>query len=214
MINLLPHDIKQDIMYARRNTKLRTWIIAAIVSLTGVGFIVIGGLIYMKQSVNSYTSQVNQSREGLKSQQLEETQKRVEEISTNTKLTVQVLSREILFSKLIRQIGSALPAGTALQSLKIDTVKGGIQLNAQAVDFDAGARLQLNLQDPKNGVFEKADINSINCASTTTNSSSTTSEQTRRYPCDVNLRALFGKNNSYVYITPPTTETKQPGARP
>lgn len=201
MINLLPRDIKEDIFYARRNTSLRGWILVALVALIGVGVIVAGGLIYMEQTIRNQTAQIQQSRQSLQDQKVDETQKRVEEISANTKLTVDVLSREILFSKLIRQIGSSLPANTALQSLQIDDTKGGIQLNALAADFNAGTQLQLNLQDPQNGVFEKADINSITCPEPgdTSNAQAATPKQ---FPCDVNLRALFGKNNAYVYIAP------------
>lgn len=209
MINLLPPDIKDDIFYARRNTRLRTWIIAAIVALGGLGVIVAGGLIYMQQAVKSQMSQVEQSKQHLQAQKVDETQKRVEEISSNTKLTVDVLSREILFSKLIRQIGSALPANTALQSLQIDAVQGGIQLNALAADFNAATQLQLNLQDPQNGVFEKADINSITCDNPNDPNRSEAAKP-KQFPCDVNLQALFGKNNSYVYITPTTPDTAQP----
>lgn len=193
MINLLPTDIKQDITYGRRNTTLRRWIIISILALVGVGLIVATGLIFMHQSINNYSRQIDESKKALSAQRVDETQKRVEDISKNTKLTVQVLSREVLFSKLLRQIGGALPSSTALKSLQIDSTEGAIQLNAAAVDFNAATQLQINLQDPKNGVFEKADINNITCAA---------GPEAAELPCDVSLRALFSKNNSYVYISP------------
>lgn len=193
MINLLPSELKGEITYARRNTALRRWILASIVALAGVGLIVAAGLIYMQNSINSYTKQVDEGRASLQAQNVETTQKRIEEISSNTKLATDVLSREILFSKLIRQIGSALPADTALKSLQIDQAQGGVQLNAGATDFNAATQLQLNLQDPDNGVFEKADINNITCGEIL---------EPGALPCDVSLRALFSKNNSYMFINP------------
>lgn len=202
MINLLPPDIKDDIFFARRNMRLRNWITAAIFALLGLGVIVAGGLLYMQQSIKSETAQLQTARTALQAQNVDETQKRVTEISANTKLTVDVLSREILFSKLIRQLGSALPANTALQGLKIDAIQGGIQLNALAADFNAGTQLQLNLQDPKNGIFEKADINSIECTDPSESGSGGGTGEAKLFPCDVSLQALFGKNNTYVYITP------------
>jgi Tfp pilus assembly protein PilN len=214
MINLLPPDIKEGIFYGRRNTRLRNWITAAIIALVGIGLLVAGGLVYMQQAVKNQTSQVEQSKQDLQTQKVDETQKRVEEISSNTKLAVDVLSREVLFSKLIRQIGSALPANTALQSLQIDAVQGGIQLNALAADFNAGTQLQLNLQDPRNGVFEKADINSITCAdpSDPNGAANNQGSQPAQFPCEVSLQALFSKNNSYVYIAPKTPDGTQPEA--
>lgn len=193
MINLMPSDMKQEIFYARRNTTLRKWLFGFAVALAGVGLIVFVGLLYMKSSIKNYQTQINETRQTLQAQKVDETQKRVEEISSNTKLATQVLSREILFSKLIRQIGRTLPSNTVLKSLQIDKAQGGLQLNAGATDFNAATQLQLNLQDPKNGVFEKADINTINCG---------VSANPGALPCDVSLQALFSKNNSYLYITP------------
>lgn len=211
MINLLPPDVKIDIFYARRNALLRNWILSALVALSGIGIIIAGGLIYMQQAANQQSAQVQQLKENLQAQKVDETAQRVDQISANTKLTVQVLSREVLFSKLIRKIGSALPANTALNSLTIDNIQGGIQLNAVAADFNAGTQLQLNLQDPKNGVFEKADINSITCGAT--EGSNNDPNEIRRLPCDVNVRALFSKNNSYVYISPNgSAANPQPGS--
>ena len=194
MINLMPAAMKQEIFYARRNTALRKWLVGFAVALAGVGIIVAFGLLYMQHSIKNHQTQIAEAKQSLQAQKVDETQKRVEEISANTKLATQVLSREILFSKLIRQIGRALPSNTVLKSLQIDKgAQGGLQLNAGAADFNAGTQLQINLQDPKNGVFEKADINSINCAGASAQSS---------LPCDVSLQALFSKNNTYLYITP------------
>lgn len=192
MINLLPANIKEDMLYARRNTKMLRWLLASMVALCGVGIIVIGGYLYMHQSIASYTKQVEDSANNLKVQKVEDTQKRLEEISSNTKLVVQVLSREVLFSKLLRQLGAAMPANTALTGLQIDKVQGGLQLSASAQDINAATQIQVNLQDPTNKVFEKADINSISCSDTAKT----------QYPCDIILKALFGKNNQYLYITP------------
>lgn len=192
MINLLPADIKEDMLYARRNTAMLRWLLASMISLCGVGLIIIGGYLLMNRDINTYTKQVETATNNLKVQKVEDTQKRLEEISANTKLVVQVLSREILFSKLLRQLGAAMPAKSALTGLQIDKVQGGLQLSASAQDFNAATQVQVNLQDPNNKVFEKADINSITCSETSQ----------KLYPCDVVLKALFGKNNQYLYITP------------
>lgn len=197
MINLLPPAVKDEILYARRNTALRRWIVACTLAVAGVGVIVLAGLFYLQKSINNYDSQLVEARQSLKAQKVDETQKQIEDISSSTKLAVQVLSREILFSKLIRQIGSALPSNTALNSLEIDQLEGGIQLSASAADFNSATQIQVNLQDPKNGVFEKSDINSIACADKPPENS--------LYPCDVSVRALFGKNNSYYFIAPNQT---------
>jgi Tfp pilus assembly protein PilN len=197
MINLLPSAIKDELLYARRNTRLRSWIITSAAALIGVGLLISGGYLYMQKSISDLNSQVAQASDGLKAQKLDQTSKQVDEISANTKLVVQVLSREVLFSKLLRQLGASLPAKTALTRLVVDKVEGGLQITAAAQDFNAASQIQVNLQDPKNQIFEKADIVGIDCASGTV----------AQYPCNVTLKALFGKNNQYFYIAPPTKST-------
>lgn len=199
MINLLPTTTKQDMIYARRNTTLRHWTFVLLISLLGVGLIVVSGMFYLMQATKTYEKRSESARLALQSQNIEETQKKVDEISNNVKLTNQVLSREILFSKLLKQLGSALPSNTSLQQLQIDSVKGGINLSAISKDIDSGTQVQVNLQDPKNQIFEKADIDSISCEQA--------SEKT--YPCTVQIRALFAKNNPFLYISPTNSGAKQ-----
>lgn len=199
MINLLPTDTKQDLLYARRNTRLLHWIIACSLALAGVGLIVSAGYLYMQKSIVSHSRQVEAATKDLQVQRLEATSKELDEISANTKLVVQVLSREILFSKLLRQLGASLPEGTALNRLLVDKVEGGLQITASARDFEAASQIQVNLQDPNNQIFEKADIVGINCSDGATASV---------YPCNVTLKALFGKNNQYFYIAPSQTTSR------
>jgi hypothetical protein len=112
----------------------------------------------------------------------------VEAISNNLKLVVKVLSREVLFSKLLTQIGSTLPKGAVLTSLNIAQTTGAIDLEAGAIDYDSAAQIQANLRDPNNKIFSKADLVSIQC----TGSSA--------YPCKVQIRAQFASNNPYLFI--------------
>jgi len=192
MINLLPNDYRKDLLYARQNATLRNWIIVLIVALLGVLVIVGCGFLFLQNEARNQSKTLAASQNNLKSQDIEGTTKQLDEISTNTKLILQVLDREILFSKLLRQLGSILPANTALQQIEIADLKGGIALQAGASSIESATQLQLNLQDPNNKIFQKADIESINCTKQVEGSA---------YPCTVQLRALFNDNNPYKYIT-------------
>ncbi len=194
MINLLPPDTKQDIMYARRNTKLLRWSGAIITVIIGIVLIVGFGTLYLKKSTNAYTSQLADTTQQLKSQKLDETSQRVQDISSSLKLATQVLSREVLFSKLVQQIGAAMPSNTVLTNLQINKLQGGIDLSAQAVDYKTATQIQLNLQDPTNKIFAKADIISIACSGNGTGTLNT------KYPCLVQIRALFATNNPFLFI--------------
>jgi Tfp pilus assembly protein PilN len=190
MINLLPPEEKANVMYARRNTHLRKWVIALVFVLIGMFCFLAVGHFYIAKTTERYTEQVSLSQESLKAQKLEETEKRLQDLSNNLKLIIQVLSREVLFSKLIRQIGAVMPQGSILSSIELSKVEGGIDLSAEAQDYDTATRIQVNLQDPSNKLFEKVDIVQVSCVANTTTG----------YPCKVTLRALFNKNNPYLFI--------------
>lgn len=205
MINLLPPEIKDSILYARRNTFLRKWLVALCFALLGVAAVTGGGYIYLQNSINAYSKRVQQGNETLKTAKLDETQKDVQDLSNSLKLVTQVLQREILFSKLLSQIGSALPYGSILTNLSINKTQGGIDLQAGAKDYQTGTQVQLNLQDPNNKIFDKADIVSIQCESAKPG----TDPIKIQYPCTVQLRALFAKNNAFTFISSATGSNKQ-----
>lgn len=198
MINLLPPQYKENIIYARRNRILMSWISAMIGALLILALISAGGYILLNNSIKTQQAQAQDSQQHLKDEKIDQTKSQLDEISTNTKLILQVLSREILFSKLLKQLGASLPAGTTLQSIDINKLQGGIDLKALATNVQSATQIQVNLSDPQNKIFQKADIESISCVP---NSKSI-------YACTVQLRALFAKNNPYTYISSTTGGSK------
>jgi Tfp pilus assembly protein PilN len=192
MINLLPPDVQQNIGYSRRNTRLMRWVLALSSSIVGTAVVVTFGLFYINQSTTSYSNQVDKTNAELIAQKLPETQKQVEDISGSLNLVVQVLSREVLFSKLLKQIGAAIPANASLTGLSISKVTGGIDLSAVTTDYGTATQVQVNLQDPNNKIFDKADILNITCAAS--NATDT------HYPCTVTIRAQFAANNPFLFI--------------
>lgn len=194
MINLLPPDYKSNMLYARRNTALRRWISLMLIALLITVLIIGSGLFLMDRSVRKQSREVETASKNLKEQKIDETKAKLDEISADTKLILEVLSREVLFSSLLRQLGAVLPANTELETIQIDKVEGGISLNASAADVDAAAQIQVNLSDPNNKIFSSADIESINCTPAE-------GDTQQKYPCSARIRALFSKNNPYVYIS-------------
>ena len=201
MINLLPPNTRKDMLYARKNSMLLKWSSTLIFAVLGAALIIASGMVYLTETTKNYEKRTETARQSLKAQKIDETQKKVEEISNNVKLATEVLSREILFSKVLMQLGSVLPAETSLQQLQIDDLKGGLTLSAGAKDIESATQIQLNLEDPKNRIFEKADIENINCNGEDTN-------ETQQYPCIVQIRTLFMKNNPFLYISPSSSEVK------
>ncbi|MCA9333018.1 hypothetical protein KDA00_04045 [Candidatus Saccharibacteria bacterium] len=206
MINLLPPEVREDITYARKNTLLLRWVFILFIVIVAIFVVVFAGQIYIKQSQKSYESQISEVQNQLKVQKLEETKTKVESISGSIKLAVQVLSKQLLFSSILKQIGAAFPEGSVLTGLSINKLEGGIDLTAAATDYDTATQVQVNLQDPTNKIFEKADIISIQCNKADTQATNPNTGQSSAsqidilYPCKVSIRALFSSNNSFLFI--------------
>lgn len=194
MINLLPPDTKQAYRYAERNVALLRWCAAGVVSLLIVGVIGSYGWLSVRQSMLSTDKQIASTQEDLQAAKLTEVNKRVTDISNSIKLSEKVLSQEILFSKLLKQMAAALPNGTNLTGLNIADISGGstLDITADATSYAVATQVQVNLADPTNQIFAKADIQNITCDNSIDSSSG--------YPCKITLRAQFAQNNPFLFI--------------
>lgn len=198
VINLIPLESKQDILYAKRNSMLRQWVFAFLLCSLLSAVILYVGYLYLRRSTVSYDATLQIEKQQIDQQNLESTKKEVESISANLKLVTQVLSRQILFSKLITQIGQAIPSGTIIKDLSLtQDVTGGIDLVFGATDEQTGTQILLNLSDPENNIFKTADLNSIQCSK-----SENTNSIDNLYPCTTTIRALFSDNSDFIFINP------------
>jgi type II secretory pathway component PulL len=192
MINLLPPDVKKSYRYARRNVILRRWVITFVVAFVGLGAISTFGLLTIHQSTVSYNNQIATTQALFQKEKFAQTQSQIQNISNSFKLVVKVLGQEVLFSDLLKQIGALVPANANLTGLNVNQTQGGIDITAETKDYSTATQLQVNLADPKDKVFSKADIVNIACGST--------SVLNPNYPCTVDIRALFSDNNPFLFI--------------
>lgn len=192
MINLLPPEAKQSIAYARQNRMLLKWSTVVGLSLVGLALVIGMGMLYINQSISDNKTLLANTQQQLKEQKLEETQKSAQEISNNVKLVVQVLSKQVLFSELLQQIGAAMPRDAVLTNLSINKLQGGIDLQASATDYQSASQVQVNLQDSKNKIFTKADLINVQCSATA---------EVTKYPCTVTVRAQFSADNPFLLLS-------------
>lgn len=192
MINLLPPELKQEYIYARQNTALMRTVGSFGLGIIGLALIVVAGFMYMQQSVDTYAAQAFHIETNLKEQKQGEVEKQVQEVSNSLKLAVQVLSKEVLFSQLLKQLAVVTPSNVSLSNVSISQFGGGIDVSADAIDYTAATQLQVNLADPANKIFSKADIVSITCESEPATQ--------KKYPCKVVVRALFSADNPFLFI--------------
>lgn len=195
MINLLPTELKDSYRYAHHNTSLLRWVIALAIGIAGLFGLSTASLIYMQQSTRSYASQAASAQTSLQQQNLTGTQAQVKSISGSLQLAVQVLSKEVLFSKLFTQLAAVMPSNAVLTDLNITQAQTAVNITADTTDYNAATQLQVNLADPNNKIFSRADIVSITC-----NTSASQTGLAARYPCIVSIRALFATNNPFLLI--------------
>ncbi len=192
MINLLPPEVKTNYRYARRSVGLRRWAIMFAVALLGLGVLSTYGLVSLQRSSVHYKKQIAAADTLSQKENFSGTQKQVEDISNSFKLVVKVLGQEVLFSELLKQIAATIPAKSNLTGLNISQTQGAIDISAIATDYNTATQVQVNLADPSNKIFSKADIVSIECG--VANSSNP------GYPCTVTIKALFAKDNPFLFI--------------
>ncbi len=192
MINLLPPDIKKDYIYARKNNIIRKWIFISLIGFAGLIIITTYGIILFKTSSNNDQQQIVSLQNKLNKENINKTNSQIKNFTNTFSLVTKVLGQEILFSKLITAIGSAMPSGTALTGLSINNTSTGINLTANATSYTTATQIQVNLSDPTKNLFKNIDIISIN--------NNGTSSVNNKYPFTVSLRALFNNNNQFLLI--------------
>jgi hypothetical protein len=190
MINLTPTSYKESLRYARRNTMIRNWLSGLFVIILLASATILLGRSYLQAEAKNYAEANQQSEQALASRNISATLDQVEGISGNLKLIIQVLSKQILFSELLKQVGAVMPQNSILSGIEISKVAGGIDLQAEAKDYTTATQVQVNLSDPSNKLFDKIDIVSINCDESSDD----------EYPCTIQLRALFKANNQFLFI--------------
>lgn len=191
MINLLPPETKQAYRYGLANVILVRWLLAAFVGLIGVGLIGTYGWMNLHRSTVNYEGQVAALQASLKQQHQVTVDKQVQDISNSFQLVVKVLSKEVLFSKVLTSMAQTMPTGTYLTGLSIGNVQGALDVSAAATSYQAATQVQVNLADPRNQLFAKADI--VNIAYHK-------DSQDKSHPYTVNIRALFAQNNPFLFI--------------
>lgn len=198
MINLLPAETRSSYHYARNNSQLLPWVTALVLAIIGLVGITIYGNISLNQTGKAYDAQVAASEASLAKSHLQATESQVADISGSLKLVVNVLGREILFSKLLTRVGTVVPSGVNLTGLNIDQSDSAIDLDASATNYQAATQLQANLTDPANQIFSKADLVSVSCVNP--NSGSNTPGFDPTHPCSVSIRAQFAADNQFLFI--------------
>ena len=190
MINLLPPDVKAEISYARRNAKLVGWVVALTAVIAGVGFMTAFGVFYIQKNISNQQKVAKIAEERMVSQNVEKTKSELQSLSNNVNTIVQILNKQLLFSKMFTAIGGVLPRGTALNDITLSSAESALDLNIGASSRETATQAFVNISDPKNGFFDKADLITINCSEGTD----------KKYPCTATIRVTLKTDSSFYFL--------------
>lgn len=193
MINLLPDVVKEEIVFGRRNLVLRRWILLVFIVVIGVGAMGVIGNMYINKNIKTMQSVAEITQARISSQNLESTQNDIKNLSNNFKTVTQLLSKQLLFSKLFVKIGGIIPNGAILSGITINDINSALDLNIASLTKDAANQSFINISDTKNGLFDKADLISINC-------SASTEKITTKYPCTANIKVVMKADSSFYFL--------------
>jgi Tfp pilus assembly protein PilN len=199
MINLMPTEAKKAIRYGHLNSRLLHWTAGCLLIIVAMMATVVLGGFYIDNAKNDLTKSIEITKTTIADQKLEEIKQQAEELSQGVKLIVQVLSKEVLFSKLLQELGGLMPEGATLGDVTLSNkVQGTVDLTANAVDHQSATQVQINLEDPKNNLFQKVDTTSINC-----NDGAASTVVDSRYKCQIVVKALFKEDAAVTFLATP-----------
>jgi Tfp pilus assembly protein PilN len=189
-------------VFGRRNRLLLQWTVTCLIIIVTMSATVLFGMFYIDSSKKALTESIEKTQTEIKTEKLDQVQKEAVALSQGVKLIVQILSKEVKFSKLLQSLGTIMPSGTNLSGITLSNdVAGALDLTATATNYQAATQVQVNLLDEKNNLFSKVDTVSVSCDDGSQTSS--TGEKSN-YPCQILLRAQFKEGASVTFLATPT----------
>lgn len=187
MINLMPQEITRDRKYGRKNILLFRWLMQTAIAFVLLCLSVFIGLGVLHRSQDSVYKNKQSLLSKISEEKLDDTQKSYKEFSDNLNTVTQILSKQILYSLLLQKIGSVIPPGTTLNSISIASTDNALDLNFNINNSSLAPIIQINLQDERNKLFEKADIIQVTCQQTDEK-------------CTAQLKAQYKKDAVFLFI--------------
>lgn len=157
MINLLPDNTKKQISSARINVNLISYIITllfAVVFLSAVCFVSYLILADSKATAEKTISN-NQSSATVVTSSLDT---QINTINTNFSIAKSIFDKRVSYSDTIMSLGSAMPAGTIIESLSLESsnMNSVIAIKARAKTAEVVTTLRSNLQNST--IFSNSNV--------------------------------------------------------
>jgi cell division protein FtsB len=160
MINLMPDTAKKEIRSARANVLLTRYIIVVILAFAFLSLLLAGSFVVLTQTKTSAEQLISGNDE--KAAVYSETKAQVDALSSSLSETKRILDEEILYSRVLMNIGQQMPEGTILSGITLssDSFKGTpVTLKAYAKTTEAAVLLREKFQSTS--IFSNVNFESV-----------------------------------------------------
>ncbi len=184
MINLLPYEEKKQLRAARFNTVLIRYLVTLWMGSIFMATIFAGAYYNLTLSKTSAEQLLSQNQS--KSSAYQSVQQQAATINANIASARNVLSQQILYSKVLISIGQITPQGVVIDKLSLSPSTFGTAITLQAYARDSDAALALKTAYQSSSIFSNVSIQNLSGGSGTSGSVS-------GYPVSITLNVTINK---------------------
>ena len=160
MINLMPDNAKKEIRSARANVVLARYIVVILLAFGFLVLLLAGSYVVLTQTKLS-AEQLIQANDN-KADVYNTTKAQVDGLATSLSEARNILDQEVLYSKVLMNIGQQMPAGTVLENITLDTASftgAPVTIKAFAKTTNDAVALREKFQSAP--IFSNVNFNSV-----------------------------------------------------
>jgi Tfp pilus assembly protein PilN len=158
MINLLPEEMKEDFHYGRRNSQIIRWLMTVIFGILMLLVVAAIGRLTIQTARNQTLAQKQVVEDQLKTADFDTINGEYSDFSTGLSNVKKLYQQQVLYSRLIRKLGTLLPPGAKITNISISDKDRAVSLNFDNDSEGMGPTIQLNLTDQSKQVANKTTL--------------------------------------------------------
>lgn len=158
MINLLPDAVKEDMYYGRKNRQIINWIITAVFGVIILFIIAAVGRLTIQTARDQALVQKENMVEQLKVADFDTVSEEYGDYVDGLGSVKKLYGQQILYTRLIRKLGTLLPAGARLTNISLSDKDRAVGLNFDNDADGLGPVILLNLTDQSKQVSDKTRV--------------------------------------------------------
>ena len=156
----MPDDAKKEIRSARTNVVLTRYIVVIILAFSFLVLLLEGSYVVLTQTKMSAEQliEANDTKAGV----YNSTKAQVDELASRLSQAKTILDQEVLYSKVLMNIGQQMPAGTVLENITLDSNSfAGTPVNLKAYAKTTADAVTLREKFQATPIFTNVNFNSV-----------------------------------------------------